>query len=52
MTKTVLVTGGNRGIGFEVVKSMVTAGYKVLMGCRDEESGEKAKAAKAAAKSP
>ena len=44
MTKTVLVTGGNRGIGFEVVKSMVTAGYKVLMGCRDEESGEKAKA--------
>lgn len=39
MTKNVLVTGGNRGIGLEIVKGMLSKGYKVLMGCRDEESG-------------
>jgi len=44
MTKTVLVTGGNRGIGLEVVKAMVNKGYKVLLGCREESSGEEAKA--------
>ena len=43
MTKNVLVTGGNRGIGFEIVKGMLSKGYKVLMGCRDEESGLEAK---------
>ena len=43
MTKNVLVTGGNRGIGFEIVKGMLAKGYKVLMGCRDEESGLEAK---------
>ena len=39
MTKNVLVTGGNRGVGLEIVKGMLSKGYKVLMGCRDEESG-------------
>ncbi|WP_232368925.1 SDR family NAD(P)-dependent oxidoreductase [Alteromonas sp. BL110] len=43
MTKNVLVTGGNRGIGLEIVKGMVSKGYKVLMGCRDEASGLEAK---------
>ena len=43
MTKNVLVTGGNRGIGLEIVKGMLSKGYKVLMGCRDEESGLEAK---------
>lgn len=43
MTKNVLITGGNRGIGLEIVKGMLSKGYKVLMGCRDEESGLEAK---------
>ena len=43
MTKNVLVTGGNRGIGLEIVKGILSKGYKVLMGCRDEESGLEAK---------
>jgi len=43
MTKNVLVTGGNRGIGLEIVKGMLSKGYKVLMGGRDEESGLEAK---------
>ena len=43
MTKNVLVTGGNRGVGFEIVKGMVAEGYKVLMGCRDEDAGLEAK---------
>jgi NAD(P)-dependent dehydrogenase (short-subunit alcohol dehydrogenase family) len=40
MTRTVLVTGGNRGIGLEVVKGFATEGYKVLMACRDEDQGK------------
>ena len=43
MTKNVLVTGGNRGVGLEIVKGMAAQGYKVLMGCRDEDAGLKAK---------
>ena len=43
MTKNVMVTGGNRGIGLEIVRAFAKEGYKVLMACRDEESGEEAK---------
>ena len=43
MTKTVLVTGGNRGIGFEIVRGYAKEGYKVLLACRDEDSGNEAK---------
>lgn len=43
MTKNVLVTGGNRGVGLEIVKGMVAEGYKVLMACRDEDAGLEAK---------
>lgn len=43
MTKNVLVTGGNRGVGLEIVKGMLSEGYKVLMACRDEDAGEEAK---------
>lgn len=39
MMKNVLVIGGNRGIGLEIVKGMLFKGYKVLMGCWDEEVG-------------
>lgn len=39
MTRTALVTGGNRGLGLEVVKKMALMGHKVLLGCRDLEQG-------------
>jgi|TARA_R110002096_G_scaffold416576_2_gene619547 NAD(P)-dependent dehydrogenase (short-subunit alcohol dehydrogenase family) len=39
MTKTALVTGGNRGIGLEVVKKFAALGYKVLLGCRNVKQG-------------
>lgn len=34
-----LITGGNRGLGLEVVKAMASDGYKVLLGCRDLNTG-------------
>lgn len=43
MTKTVLVTGGNRGIGLEIVRGFAKEGYKILLGCRREEDGEEIK---------
>lgn len=40
MTKTVLVTGANRGIGLAIAKGLASADFNVLMGCRDVISGE------------
>ncbi len=40
--KIALVTGANRGIGFEVSKQLSSNGYTVLMGCRDVQKGEAA----------
>lgn len=37
-TKTVVITGGNRGIGFHITEAFVQAGYTVLVGARDENS--------------
>ena len=39
-----LVTGGNRGIGFEVCRQLGRRGYKVLLGSRDLAKGEQAAA--------
>ena len=40
--KTVLVTGGNRGIGFEICRQLDELGYRVILGSRDLEKGKEA----------
>lgn len=44
-TKTALVTGANKGIGFETVRQLAQKGYLVLLGARDEIRGKEAEAA-------
>jgi NAD(P)-dependent dehydrogenase (short-subunit alcohol dehydrogenase family) len=39
-TRRALVTGGNRGIGFEIAKGLVAAGFDVTIGVRDLASGK------------
>ena len=40
--KIVLVTGGNRGIGFEICLQLSLTGHNVIMTARDEEKGNQA----------
>lgn len=39
-SKTALVTGANRGIGFEVVKQLLQDGIQVILACRDAQEGK------------
>ena len=39
---TTLITGANKGLGFETARHLIAAGHTVWMGCRDESRGERA----------
>jgi NAD(P)-dependent dehydrogenase (short-subunit alcohol dehydrogenase family) len=41
--KTMIVTGGNSGLGFESVKAFAMKGAEVVLACRSVEKGDKAK---------
>jgi len=43
-TPTALITGANKGIGFETARLLINAGHTVWLGCRDETRGEHASA--------
>lgn len=40
--KIALITGANKGIGFETSRQLGRLGYQVLLGARDEERGKEA----------
>jgi NAD(P)-dependent dehydrogenase (short-subunit alcohol dehydrogenase family) len=39
---TTLITGANRGLGFEIARQPIAAGHEVWIGARDERRGEHA----------
>ena len=41
--KTVIITGANSGLGFEIAKIALVKGARVVMACRNAERAEKAK---------
>lgn len=42
--KTIFITGGNSGIGFEATRNFVSLGCNIIWGCRNIEKAEVAKA--------
>jgi NAD(P)-dependent dehydrogenase (short-subunit alcohol dehydrogenase family) len=43
-TRIALITGANKGIGFEIARRLGKAGYRILLGARDSGRGEAAAA--------
>ncbi|KKB64635.1 serralysin [Robbsia andropogonis] len=41
-TKTVVITGANRSIGYETARQLGRLGHRIWLGCRDATRGEKA----------
>ncbi|WP_316504662.1 oxidoreductase [Nitrosopumilus sp.] len=41
--KTIIVTGGNSGLGFETIKSLSAKGSETILACRNEKDGKYAK---------
>jgi NAD(P)-dependent dehydrogenase (short-subunit alcohol dehydrogenase family) len=42
MKKIAVVTGANRGLGFETCRQLAKKGYQVILACRDEKKGVEA----------
>lgn len=42
--KITLITGGNKGLGYETARRLIELGHKVYIGARNQELGEKAAA--------
>jgi len=40
--KTVLITGSNKGIGYEVARQLAGKGFHVFVGARNQDAGRKA----------
>jgi len=44
MSKTAIVTGGNKGIGLAVAENLIAKNYQVILACRDISKGKMAEA--------
>lgn len=38
----ILITGGNKGLGYEAARRLIKLGHKVYIGCRDKKRGKQA----------